>query len=184
MTRLASKQGHHPYRRGERRRKPFETGPPVPLTPGGALFPQGCPGTPIRGMVLLVEPEASLRWSLGNALLHCGYSVVEAATFAQAKTHLEQMTFDLLLLDLALPDETSWTLLRMLAESSALAPPVLILPKHQPGAEPEDAVPQETTRMQPSWLEDLLRLVERIWPAPGSPGSPGFEVERDVRAGR
>jgi CheY-like chemotaxis protein len=169
MTRLASKQGHHPYRRGERRRKPFETGPTVPPLPGRALLPQTPPDTPVRGVVLVIEPEGPLRWSLGNALRHHGYSVVEAATFAQASVQLEQMPFDLLLLDLSLPDEGSRLLLQKLAESSELAPPILLLPRRSAGTGQEDTVQFGTILPQPAWVEDLMGLVERIRSSPGPP---------------
>lgn len=171
MKRAASQQNHHPYRRGERRLKPFATEPEVlPLPPPGrALLPQTAPGTPIRGVVLLIEPEGPLRWSLGNALLGRGYAVVEAVSLAQASAQLEHMTFDLLLLDLSLPDEGSWLLLRKLAESSELVPPVLLLPWRPAGTGQEDTIQHGTVLPQPAWVADLLALVERMRSSPGPP---------------
>src|SRR5690348_5048292 len=94
-------RGHLPFRRGERRRKPF---PPrkVPASAPGegltqsAFSREAC--APSRGVVLLVESEAPLRWSLSNALVTEGYSVAEAATLTQAMALLEKISFDVLLL--------------------------------------------------------------------------------------
>jgi CheY-like chemotaxis protein len=176
MTGSASKQGHHPYRRGERRRKPFATEQTVPPTQAGALFQRASPSPPIRGVVLLVESEAPLRWHLGNALAERGYSVAEAVTAAQAIALLEQMTFDLLLLDLDLLDETSWTLLRSLAVAESLAPPLILLPARPRAAEQTDIAPPGTMLPEPSWVADLMRLAKRIRSAPGPPGSAGTET--------
>lgn len=169
MELSASKQSHHPYRRGERRRKPFVA--------EQAVHPVRT--MPVRGDVLLVEPEAPLRWLLHHMLREHGYAVVEAATAAQAMTVLEQKTFALLLLDVDLPDDTGWKLLRALAASLPLAPPLLILPKHQQALEQTDTAPPRTGLLEPPWLADLLRLVERLRSAPGPPAG---SAEDDARA--
>jgi CheY-like chemotaxis protein len=168
MDLSASKQNHHPYRRGERRRKP--------LVAEQAVHPVRA--KPVRGDVLLVEPEAPLRWLLHHVLAEQGYAVIEAATAAQAMTLLEQKTFALLLLDVDLPDDTGWKLLRALAVSLPLAPPLLILPKHHQALEHTDTAPPGAGLLEPSWLADLLRLVERLRSAPGPPAGSAKEDAR------
>lgn len=166
------KQGHHPYRRGERKRTPFKTEQAVPPLQREASLQHSSQKLPIRGSVLLVEPEAALRRHLGEVLVELGYFVAEAATATQAITSLAQMTFDLLLLDVHLPDEAGRRLLRALAASSPLAPPLLILPERLPATEQTGAATPGTGLPQPSWLADLLSIVERIRSAPGPPGCP------------
>jgi CheY-like chemotaxis protein len=169
MELSASKQGHHPYRRGERRRKLFTPEHTVPPMEAGALSQHILPSMPVRWVVCITEQEERLRWLLGNALVKGGYCVAEAATPAQARARLEQKTFDLLLPDSDLPDDTSGRLLRALASSPPLAPPLIILPERQQAVEERDTALSGTVRPEPLWLADLLLLVERIRSAPGPP---------------
>ena len=180
------KREHHPYRRGERRRKPFVTGKAVPLSQEDGLIPRFLPReatSSIRGMILLVEPEASLRWSLGNALVHRGYSVAEAATLSQAIALLKQVVFDMVVLDLALSDGVDRVLLRSLIDATALTTPLVLLPARQLPAEQGHSLPPGTALPQPSWLEALLRVVARIGPAPGSPEGSLTPPEAEAREG-
>ncbi len=55
-------------------------------------------------LILIVEDEDLLRWSLQRRLEKAGHEVHLAADLAEAERHLEQHQPDLLLLDLALPD--------------------------------------------------------------------------------
>lgn len=166
------KRIHHPYRRGERRRKLFSpeqeefvSGGDVPFFQGN---PSALPSVATRGVVLLVEPEAPLRWSLGNALVQHGYSVAEAVTAAEAAVLLARITFDVLLVDLDLPGDTGCVLLHELASSAALKTPLIILPMRQ---HPDTSVNDLPGLLQLTWLADLLRLVERIRPGAEPPRS-------------
>jgi len=167
---------HHPYRRGERRRKPFPPGQEAISVCGVSFFQGYIPGAlhaEARGVVLLVEPEAPLRWRLGNALVQRGYSVVEAATAAQAAELLAEVTFDVLLVDLDLPSDAAWVLLRALAGGASLTTPLIVLPARQ---YPGKLINDLPGLPQPTWLEDLLRLVERI-----RPGKEGLETSIQAR---
>ncbi len=170
------KRVHHPYRRGERRRKPFPL--EQELVPGGDITFYS-PGIPYaaRGILLLVEPEAPLRWSLGNALVQHGYSVAEAVTAAEAAVLLARVSFDVLLVDLDLPDDTGCVLLRALAGNAALKTPLIILPTRQHSDRPVNDL---SGLVQPTWLEDLLHLVERIRPGVELPGRSITEAETGV----
>lgn len=180
------KQDHHPYRRGERRRKPSVTGKAAPLSQEDGLIPRFLPrdsSSSARGVVLLVEPEASLRWSLGSALVHQGYSVAEVATLSQATALLRQAACDLVVLDLALYDGVDRVLLRSLIDATALTTPLVLLPARQPPVEQERFLLPGTAPPQPSWSEALLRVVERICPAPGPPESSFTPPEAEAREG-
>lgn len=173
MDQPVLKQGHHPYRRGERKRTPFKTEQALPPLQGETSLQPTAPNTPVRGSVLLVEPGAALRVRLGKALAEQGYSVAEVATAAEAEAQLAQTTFDLLLLNIDLPDKAGVRLLRALAASLPLAPPLIILPERLPATEQTNAAAPRMELPQPSWLADLLSLVERIRSAPGPPIHPG-----------
>lgn len=81
---------------------------------------------PIR--ILLVDDHASLRNGLRNAIVeHADLAVVgEAATWHAARTAIEALRPDVLVLDLNLPDGNGWTLLEQLRTQGAL-PPTLVL---------------------------------------------------------
>jgi CheY-like chemotaxis protein len=67
--------------------------------------------------VLIVEDEANVRKLFSVNLTSRGYAVVEAQTVSQALTHLHNITPDLMVLDIRLPDSTGWNLLaRMLTD--------------------------------------------------------------------
>ena len=177
----------HPLDRGDRRRKPFPALLTVHSVPDEGLiqgiFPREA-RFPVRGVVLLMEPEAPLRWSLGNALVNAGYSVAEAATLAQAVALLEKVSFDVLLLDQAAPGGAGWELPPRFIEAAALTTPLILLPARQPSSFLEQhPAPQGTVLPQPPWLEDLLRAVERVSPMSGSTGRAILPPEAAAREG-
>lgn len=55
-------------------------------------------------LVLLVEDEQLLRWSISRWLEQAGFEVHQAASLAEATQHLHQHCPDVVLLDLSLPD--------------------------------------------------------------------------------
>ena len=61
--------------------------------------------------ILIVEDEAPLRQSLNIALRRAGHEVADAGTVAEAQRLLEHEIFDLVVLDLRLPDGDGMTLL-------------------------------------------------------------------------
>lgn len=114
--------------------------------------------------VLVVDDEALIRWSLGEQLTHAGYDVAEAATGAEALAalHGETAPFDLVLLDLKLPDTDGLRLLRHIRETrprcrvimmSAFATPQDVDEARQGGVAEIIAKPFD--------VDALLRAVER-----------------------
>lgn len=55
-------------------------------------------------LILLVEDEKLLRWSLVQRLVKAGHTVHDAETLAAASDHLQRHRPDIMLLDLSLPD--------------------------------------------------------------------------------
>lgn len=86
--------------------------------------------------VLVVEDEDLLRRIITRNLALRGYTIAEAATVAEADEALEASTspFDVMLLDINLPDHTGWDVLRHL-EARLRAP----------GSEPGDGESQQQT---------------------------------------
>lgn len=66
--------------------------------------------------ILIVEDEEHLRLALQDNLEHEGYAVSSVASGEEARAALEQADFDLLLLDIVLPDTDGYTLCREVRE--------------------------------------------------------------------
>jgi DNA-binding response OmpR family regulator len=64
------------------------------------------------GSILLVEDEPRLRQTLARSLAGRNFQVVEATTAAGAIAAVTDRRFDLMLLDINLPDATGWDVLR------------------------------------------------------------------------
>ena len=80
-----------------------------------------------RASILLVEDDESLRQILARHLRSRGYRVDEAASAEAAMTAVDGgLRPDLVLLDLNLPGDTGWDLLRGPALQAAGSPPVVI----------------------------------------------------------
>lgn len=63
----------------------------------------------MAGRILLVDDEPRMRELLRLYLQRAGYQLTEASDGAEALLFLEQAPFDLVLLDLMLPDTDGWT---------------------------------------------------------------------------
>ena len=68
--------------------------------------------------ILIVDDEALIRWSVGESLEAAGYSVVEAATAAEALAAIGNGNgIGVVVLDLKLPDSNDLGLLRRIRSS-------------------------------------------------------------------
>jgi DNA-binding NtrC family response regulator len=113
--------------------------------------------------ILVVDDEAEIRGLLKEILADEGYEVEVAADAAQARAIRQQREFDLVLLDIWMPDTDGITLLREWTQQPGLAWPVVMMSGH---GTVETAV--EATRLgafdfveKPLSLAKLLRTVER-----------------------
>lgn len=112
--------------------------------------------------VLVVDDEADIRASIQDILGDEGYGVTVAADAGEARTARSNRKFDLILLDIWMPDTDGITLLREWSESGDLNCPVVIMSGH---GTVDTAV--EATRLgafdfveKPLSLAKLLRTVE------------------------
>ncbi|HEU0164443.1 MAG TPA: response regulator [Thermomicrobiales bacterium] len=109
--------------------------------------------------ILLVEDEPHVRIALSRTLIAWGYQVTEAATGRDALATLAAAAFDLLILDVNLPDATGWDVMRGLSTTPSAQSPVIVI----------SAVPPSSARirefrpfgvlMKPFPIEALHRLV-------------------------
>ncbi|HEY7127160.1 MAG TPA: response regulator [Ktedonobacterales bacterium] len=131
--------------------------------------------------VLLIEDEVAFRRILTMNLMHRGYTVIEADTALTAKEALLAFgfQFDLLLLDINLPDQTGWDVLRFMEafrrseqqRGNLLPnPPVIILSAVRPASSRLGEFHPKAVLVKPFPIEALLRLIERVC-APASTSS-------------
>ncbi len=113
--------------------------------------------------VLVVDDEADIRALIQEILTDENYSVTVAGNAAEARDARREAKFDLVLLDIWMPDTDGITLLREWSEQGSLDSPVVIMSGH---GTVDTAV--EATRLgafdfveKPLSLAKLLRTVER-----------------------
>ncbi len=75
--------------------------------------------------VLVVDDDRRLRDLLGRFLADHGYRVTAAANSSQARSKLEHMMFDIIVLDIMMPGENGFDFARRLRQTSAV--PILML---------------------------------------------------------
>jgi DNA-binding NtrC family response regulator len=80
--------------------------------------------SPLHGSVLIIDDETEIRESLETLLEFEGYEVDAAANGLQGLSKLGERPFDLVLLDLALPDRNG---IELLAEIRALNPQISVI---------------------------------------------------------
>ena len=108
--------------------------------------------------ILLVDDEVRLRQTVARSLTARGYLVAEAGTCREAVAAATDRHYDLLLLDVNLPDATGWDVLRELGVAGLTLPTVVL-----------SAVPPSASRVRefrplgvlhkPFPMDALLRLV-------------------------
>jgi len=124
--------------------------------------------------VLVVDDEGDIRTLIDEILSEEGYQVTVAADAAEARTARGQEKFDLVLLDIWMPDTDGISLLREWSEPGDLDCPVVMMSGH---GTVDTAV--EATRLgafdfveKPLSLAKLLRTVERALDASRKQGGP------------
>jgi class 3 adenylate cyclase len=82
--------------------------------------PQRVPGADTRGRILIVDDNASNRDLLGRQLVRAGHEIAEAENGQSALQRLESETFDLILLDMIMPDISGYEVLCRIKEQPAV----------------------------------------------------------------
>jgi DNA-binding response OmpR family regulator len=77
-------------------------------------------------LILLVDDETRLRKAIARSLTARGYHVDEVGTCRDAVAEASCRQYDLLLLDINLPDATGWDVLRKLAVVGRWLPTVVL----------------------------------------------------------
>lgn len=110
--------------------------------------------------ILLVEDELRLRQTLTRSLAGRDFQVVEAATAAAAIAAAADCDFDVVLLDVNLPDATGWDVMRELCRACWDVPVVILS-----AAPPNPARVREFRPFgilyKPFPIDALLRLIHR-----------------------
>ncbi len=108
--------------------------------------------------ILIVEDEAPLRRVVALNLTARGNSVEEVGTADEAMARLVSERFDLMVLDIGLPDRPGWDVLRELRELGIAVPTVVVSAVR---ASPSRLLEFQTLRFlqKPFTLDALLRLV-------------------------
>ncbi len=124
--------------------------------------------------ILVVEDEAPLRRIIGLNLVRRGHSVIEAESVATAQEALVafEFQFDLILLDLNLPDHTGWDVLRSLERSvnqntdmgseASTRPAVIVITAVRPVRSRLEEFHPAAVLLKPFPIETLLRLIQRV----------------------
>jgi CheY-like chemotaxis protein len=121
---------------------------------------------PATTRILLVENDEDHRKLLGQALRNQSYAVDEAASAAEARTHLAGGRYALMIAHYSLPDSTATELLRATRGEGLLADTPAIVFTGQPDIEKSHDF--ELMR-KPLAVSDLLRQVQAIVGAPVGP---------------
>ena len=110
---------------------------------------------------LLVDDEPALRLALARSLTARGHMVDLAATHQEAVTAALGTHYDLLLLDINLPDATGWDVLRDL-EAAGRSLPTVVFSAVPPSAQRVREFRPMGVLTKPFPIDALLRFVDRI----------------------
>ena len=128
--------------------------------------------------ILLVDDERRLRQALGRALTAHGHTVHEVGSRAEAVAACAAGPYDVLVLDVNLPDATGWDVLRDNHASGRAIPAIVV-----------SAVPPSAARIRefrpagvlhkPFPIDALLRLVQEVGGGDDRPAPPTSPPPRD-----
>jgi DNA-binding response OmpR family regulator len=117
----------------------------------------------MNARILIVDDEQSIRESLGKLLRAEGWDIVLAENDREAIEKISNERIDLMLLDLGLPINDGWTLLKWLTEFNPSLPVIIITGRwkqdklaEEAGADVLMEKPLDVTRL----LQNIRELIE------------------------
>ncbi len=111
--------------------------------------------------VLLVEDDSRLHAILALNLKRRGHDVRSAYLGAEARRLIVEHMPGVLILDVNLPDETGWEILRWLRTQPGVHPHVIVLTAFRPSQTRIDDLAPDAVLTKPFPIDALSRLVER-----------------------
>jgi len=110
--------------------------------------------------ILIVEDDPTLVDTIRRNLVVRGYAVESAATGQAARAAVASRCPDLLLLDIDLPDESGWELLRGIRAGPCSDVPTIVISALRPNAHLARNLRCAAELEKPFPIESLLRLVQ------------------------
>ena len=118
-------------------------------------------GENLRAMVLVVDDEALIRWSVGSALASAGYQVLEAADGAAARKQAAGApALDFAILDLRLPDMDGVTLLEEIRRTHPECRFLIMTAFRTPGLASRPALADVPIVDKPFNIPDLVHTID------------------------
>jgi DNA-binding response OmpR family regulator len=124
--------------------------------------------------IVLVEDDAQLQSILTRNLRKRGHEVRSARLGAEARLLLARQAPSVLILDINLPDETGWDVLRWLRGQPGTHPRVIVLTAFRPPRTAVGELAPYQLLTKPFPIEALTRLVE------GDPDDAAIGVETGI----
>ena len=129
------------------------------------ILPMACEKVPTP-VVLVVDDEALIRWSLSEGLTESGYVVRLAGTAAEARTVLASFDHEplVVLLDLRLPDMADLSLLKEIRTRRPDVP-VIMMTAHGNAEDAKQAKALGVSQFvgKPFDVSEMVRLVSAAW---------------------
>jgi len=115
--------------------------------------------------ILVVDDEEGIRLIFLNALQQAGYEVMTADSASEALRLVHEQDFDLVLLDLSLPDSKGLDLLNLLVTSSPDLPVMILTGMPMDQAQVDEAVARGAREFisKISSLAFILQKLERFF---------------------
>lgn len=141
------------------------------------------------GRILLVEDDANLRDTLGEVLRDEGYSVAAADSVASATALLQAAAFDVIILDLMLPDGDGYSLCERIRKEGKRSRVLMLTARTLDGdlergfdAGADDYLKKPyRLRELLARVKALVRRAEVAAPAPGGLELGGVTVDKEAR---
>ena len=89
-------------------------------------MPESLAAPPAKGRILIIDDEADIRESLQTLLELEGYTVEMAATATEGQRALERSIYDIVLLDLMMPDRSGMELLAEIRQHDRVTPIIMM----------------------------------------------------------